>query len=313
MRKTVEIADAINGISNDIKAEVLIADFMENSLSADEFVVIPSGTFKRMFSSDIRKAEILNLGNNQELLTIQVNRDGIYDSLPEGLFHAAPEQPARGSTEMSMESKKMRMEEKESRAFFVPFESEIFLQRAALETGERKILNRFSETLFDEIYPEFWNFDKSLNSGYIAKLVLLLHFAHQIAGNPRLIAKSLELIINEKVAVNLCRSDKKAKERLIKEGHVPFGAARLGMNFVCGNNFDDLLPVLEFIIGPIRHSSVGDFLENGSTSKFLGCFYNYFVPADVDVITKVVVDRANQGFILGGEQSAPILGYDSAL
>jgi hypothetical protein len=315
MKKTGEIADAINSISQDIKAEVLIADFMENGLNAEEFVVFPSGTFRRRFSTDIRKAEVFRLNNNQNLLAIHVNRDGIYDSLPEGLFHSSPEQPLRGSTEMSMESKKLRSEEKETRAFFVPFENEIFLQRVALEMGERMILNRFSETLFDEIYPEFWNFDKSLDTGFVSKLVLLLHFSHRIAGNPQLTARCLELIIHDKVVVKITHPEKKAKKSEEQDAgeHVPLGSARLGMDFVCGSTFDDMMPTMEFIIGPLQNGMIRDFLGSGRTSEFLGCFYDYFVPAGVGVKTTVLIDRAQQHFVLGNNQFAPTLGFDSGI
>jgi hypothetical protein len=314
MKKTGEIAEAINRNSQDIKAEVLIADFMENGLNPEDFVVIPAGTFRRRFSTDLKKAEVLRLNSNQQLLTVHVNRDGMYDSLPEGLFHSAPEKPLRGSDEMSLESKKLRREEKESRAFFVPFENEIFLQRTSLEMEERKILNRFSETLFDEIYPEFWNFDKTLESGFTSRLVQLLHFSHRIAGNPSLTAKSLEWIIGEKVKAKIIHSPKGKKEAGSEKGmYLPLGSARLGMDFICGSSFHDLLPVMEFTIGPLKNIRISDFLEKGSASRFLNCFYGYFIPAGVDVKTTVLVDREKQCFVLCDRQNAPILGYDTAI
>jgi len=313
MEKISEIADSINRIRQDIKAEVLIADFMACGLNPEEFVVIPAGTFRRRFSSDIKKAEVLRLNSNQQLLTVHVNRDGMYDSLPEGLFHSAPEKPLKGSEEMSIESKKLRREEKESRAFFVPFENEIFLQRTSLEMEERKILNRFNETLFDEIYPEFWNFDKTLESGFIARLLQLLHFSHRIAGNPLLTAKSLEWIISEKVRAKTIHSVKVKEDAGKEKGmDLPLGSSRLGMDLVCGSSFDDLLPVLEFTIGPLKNNRISDFLEKGSVSQFLNCFYGYFIPAGVDVKTTVLVDREQQGFVLCDHQNAPILGYDTA-
>ncbi len=314
MKKTGEIANIINAANHDIKAEVLIADLMENGLSPEDFVVIPTGSFRRRFSSDIKKAETLRLNNNQQLLTVQINRDGIYDSLPEGLFHTAPDQPFRESTEMSQDSKKMRLEEKESRAFFVPFENEIFLQRTALETGERKILNRFRESLFDEIFPEFWNLDKSLNPLFVAGLVQLLHFAHWIAGNPTLTARSLELIIGERVRVHVVPSGKsKESEKKDAVDNILLGSARLGMDFVCGSRFDDLLPAMEFVIGPLQQGRIHDFLETGDTTKFLNVFYNYFLPVGTDVKTTVLISGEQQGFVLSGREFAPSLGYDTTI
>jgi hypothetical protein len=315
MDKTGNIADAIRDLRNDIKAEVLMADFMEKGLQPEEFIVFPSGSFARRFSSDIKKAETLRLGNHQKLLTIHVNRDGIYDSLPEGFFHAESERPPRGSSEMSEESKRLRKEEKESRAFFLPFENEIFLQRIVLEISERRILNHFSETLFDEIYPEFWNLDKSLDARYLSKLGVLLPHAHQMAGNPLLTARSLEFIIGEKVTVRMFRSGEKKGEKFIRsvQENLPLGASRLGMDFICGECFDDLLPAMEFIIGPVKKENIPDYVEQGRTRKFLDCFFQYLIPADTIVTTTITVNHDEQDFILENGSWASTLGFDTSL
>jgi hypothetical protein len=312
MKNISEIADIINHNRQDIKAEVVVANCMENGLNPDDFVVIPSGAFKRRFSTDIHKAEILRLSHIQSLLSLYVNRDSIYDSLPEGFFHSTPEKPFRGSDEMSEESKKIRREEKESRAFFIPFENEIFLQHTALEIQEREMLKRFRESLFDEIYPEFWDFDRSLDSGLVSGMVLLLHFAYQVAGNPEKTALCLGTILNEHVVCKVISTAQKTKKER-NDKQPPLGSARLGMDFVCGKSFDDLLPSMEFCLGPLRHTGIGDYLESGRISGFLRCFYDYFVPAGLDVTTRIIVERSQQHFILGERQNAPILGYNSAI
>jgi hypothetical protein len=312
MKKISEIADNLNHIHQDIKAEVVVADCMEKGLNPDDFVVMPSGTFKRRFSTDIHKAEILRLSHIQSLLSLYVNRDSIYDSLPEGFFHSTPEKPLRGSDEMSEESKKIRREEKESRAFFVPFENEIFLQHTALEIQEREMFKRFRESLFDEIYPEFWDFDRSLDSGLVSGMVLLLHFAYQVAGNPGKMALCLGTILNEHVVCKEIDVFNSTREKR-NEHQLPLGAARLGMDFICGNSFDDLLPEIEFSIGPLKNSHIADYLESGRISEFLGCFYNYFVPAGMDVKTRIIVEQSQQHFVLGEGQYAPILGYNSGI
>lgn len=315
MKNFDEIAKAINNVKHDIRAEALITDFIESGLAAEEFVFIPEGTFKRRFSTDINRAELLRLANARKLLTIRVNRDGIYDSLPEGLFHSAPEKPVSDRSEMSAESKKLRAEEKEARAFFLPFENEMYVQRIALELQERKILRRFSETLFDEIFPEFWDLDKSLDRNLVSKLVLLLHFSHRIAGKPLLMARCLETIIDEKVEVKTIRPGHKMGQTGVTTVEHPsrLGWTNLGVDFVCGENFDDLLPSFEFLIGPLKNTPVEEFLQGGPVEKFLDCFYSYFVPAGMVVVTSVIVDSSRQGFTLADKESAPVLGFTSAI
>ncbi len=315
MSKIDDIADEINGFNYDVKAEAVIANLMENGLGSDEFVVNPASTKKRGFSKDIEKAEIQRLRNNQNLLTIHVNRDGLYDALPEGLFHSPGDQPQKNSSEMSRESKKLRTEEKEARAFFLPFENEIFLQRGAIELSERKLLKQFSETVFDQIFPEFWNLDKSLSHDFVSRLVLTLHYAHQIAGNLPLTIKCLEFIIREQVSIRIIQSEQRINlnGNNIAEDSLIFGSARLGETFVCGNDFDDLIPQAVVTIGPLKNAAVRDFLVGGSALQFLECFYNYFMPHGLDVKTIVLTEREKQHFLLGDPAAELILGFNSGI
>jgi hypothetical protein len=315
MGKAVEIADLINDLPFDIKAEVLIADLMENGLSTDEFAVIPSGSFRRKYSTDIRKAEIISTAPGVSLLGIHVNRNGMYDSLPEGLFHSAPEKPLRETSEMSQESKRLKREEKEARTFFIPFENEIFLHRIALELAERRILRQFSDHLFEEISPEFWNFDKTLHPEYVSKLILLLHHAHQVAGNFDLTGRCLELVLDEKVNIRVHQPGKisgKQDNPPGQQGNL-LGNGRLGMNFICGDTWCDLMPKLEVRIGPLMKTPVSDFLGSGKVTKFLDCFYSYFIPSGMEVGTVVVPPDREFSFILDKSESEGVLGYSTAI
>ncbi len=215
---------------------------------------------------------------------------------------------------MASDSKKQRLIEKEARKFFQPFEHEIFLKLVDLELEERKILNRFSENLFDDIFSEFWKLDKTLPQKFLARLILLLHLAHKITGNLEITGRILEIIIEEQVCVKMIN----AKLSQIEFNHSPIvnqntlGSTKLGVDFVSGQHTMILHPVVEFIIGPLKNSSVEDFLENSQLSRFLNCFYGYFVPVEMDVKTRILVENDELNFTLDSA-SCPILGYSSAI
>jgi hypothetical protein len=315
MRDFGEIEASINNLLYDIKAEAIIVDLIENNLNPGDIVFIPDGSFKRKFKRDISHAEVIKLENDQKVLGIHITRDGFYDVLPEGLFHNQVTEPLKTGREMAKESKKQKIEEKEARKFFLPFENEIFLQRILLEIEERKILNRFSENLFDDIRPEFWNLDKNLPRKFISRMVLLLHFTHRISGNPELTAKSLETIIEEPVKINLVsqKQSQKKGSSLPEENVFTVGSVGLGIDSVCGQHIDDVNTAMEFVIGPLKNSSVEDYLENGSISKFLDCFFGYFVPVEMDVVTTINIESGKQDFIMSDETSNAILGYNSII
>ena len=314
MKNLNHIATAINHLQDDIKAEAIIADIIESGVSNADIVTIPDGLFKRRFNQDISSAEVTKLENDQKVLEIHITRGGIYDGLPAGLFHDQPRESVAGGKDMAGESKRQRLKEKEARKFFLPFENEIFLKLIDLELEERKILSRYSENLFDDIFSGFWKLDSTLPQKFLSRLIILLPLAHRITGNLGITAKILEIIIEEKVGVRMISSD-----QLNENGyHQPvdnsgnLGSVALGVNFVCGQHNNTKYPMMEFVIGPLRNSSVEDYLEDGQLSQFLDCFFGYFIPVEMDVSTAVIVNQEEYEFTLDSEIN-PILGYNSAI
>ena len=312
-----KIPEIIQNILYDIKAEVLIGDLIENGVENDNLIAINQGIFKRRYARDIDSVDETKFENGQKVVRFYLNRDGLYDSLPEGLFHEKTVKSEKESDKISKDSKKLKAEEKSVREFFLPFENEIFFQRVQLEIEERNILSRFSENLFDDIYPEFWNLDKSLNRKYVSRMVLLLHFSHRIAGNCEFTAKSLETILDEKVSVQIVSNNNLETRIVDKVGNAEqkclLGAGVLGVDFVCGEKFDNLGKTMEFQIGPLKNSNVVEYLDNGAVSEFLKCFYSYFVPVELDVSSKVLVEKIEQNFVLSEIGEGPVLGFESSI
>ncbi len=312
-----KISVIIQNILFDFKAEVLIGDLIVNGLESEDFITIPKGTFKRRYARDIDSTEEIKFENGQKVVAFYLNRDGLYDSLPEGLFHEKTDRSEKESDKISNESKKLKAEEKAVREFFLPFENEIFFQRVQLELEEREVLSRFNDNLFDDIYPEFWNIDKSLNRKYISRMILLLHFSYRIAGNCALTAKCLESILEEKVTVEIVRNNNSENRKIGRSTNAVqnclLGTGELGVDFVCGENFDSFGKTMEFTIGPLKNTRVVEYLENGAVSKFLKCFFNYFIPVELDVKTNILVDKLEQNFILSEMKEGSVLGFESAI
>jgi hypothetical protein len=315
MVNSEKISAIIQNIFYDIKAEALIGDLLENGLKTDDFLAINKGTFKRRYARDIDQVKTIEFENGQKVAGIYLNRDGLYDSLPEGLFHDKRDDSIKKESNISEDSKRIKEEEKQVRNFFLPFENEIFSQRIKLELEERNVLSHFSENLFNDIYPEFWNLDRKLNRKYLSRMVLLLHFSHRIAGNPSHTAKCLEYIINEKVTVQIVATDfhEEPVEEIQTNSNCKLGARELGVDFVCGDNFNKMGKTMEFTIGPLKNTTVDEYLGNGAILKFLNCFYGYFIPVELDVKMNVRVEELEQHFVLGEMNEGPVLGYESAI
>ena len=315
MRDIAEIAASVNRITNDIKAEVVAASLIENGLDPADIVMIHDGSFRRNYSGDIAYAETIISANDQVSLGIHVSRDGLYDCLPEAVFHEQPREPLVSGHDMAKLSKKQKMEEKEARLFFLPFENEIFTQRIRVESEERKMLCRFSDNLFDEIYPQFWKLDRTLPKKLVSRFVQVLHLAGKIVGRSDLTARVLEVILDEDVRIkvttqNLLKNVQAAAGAASSPG---LGACSLGNDMICGGYIADNDPVMEFVIGPLKNSAVEDYLENGPCSRFLACFYSYFVPLEMVATTTISFANVRHQFMLGEHGSNVILGYNAGI
>jgi predicted component of type VI protein secretion system len=149
----------------------------------------------------------------------------------------------------------------------------------------------------------------------ISRFVLILHLTHKIIGNLDLTAKCLEVILEEEVKINISRKSLKEKDLAGIPGkkNAGLGSCVVGEDFICGNYVSDYDPVMEFIIGPLKNSSIEDFLENGSYSRFLSCFYSFFVPIEMEAVTIIKANETRQHFVLNDSSSNVILGYNSSI
>ncbi len=315
MENTNDIGQTIHDVIYDIKAEAVIADLLENGLAGEDFVVIPNGIFRRRYSHDIAYTSKIHLKNGSELVGINLNRDAIYDNLPEGFFHQNTEH-SNESKNVSKNSKHLKEEEKAARRFFLPFENEIYSQSINLELEERKILNHFSESLSEDFSPEFWRMDQSIDQGFLVRMVKFLHISYKIAGNTKLTEECLEAIINEHVKVSIAENCKLVKVKQ-KDGkkkyHCLLGSAMLGVDFICGNEFMGMGYTMQFDIGPLMNSGINDYLKNGRILNFLKCFFGYFVPVEFDISTKIHISAEKQGFTLEPAGEGAVLGYKTAV
>jgi hypothetical protein len=277
--------------------------------------MVPEGTFKRRYSRDISGTRRLKLKNGTEVTAVQLNRDAVYDNLPEGFFHQETEHAGDAGTG-SHSSKKLKEEEKAARSFFLPFENEIHTQRINLELEERQILTRFSENLSDDFSPEFWNLDPSVEQKYLPAMLRFLPVSHKIAGHARLTAECMAYILREKVSAIqenrpvVVSSDKAGGPQSRLPG---LGKGRLGVDLVCGSHFTEVISCLHFDIGPLRKAETADYLPGGTIERFLHCFFGYFVPAETQVSFRVLAAPENRDFTLDRSGNRAILGYVTVL
>jgi hypothetical protein len=312
MEKLAEIADLITDMREDIRAEVVAANLIEAGIEPESIVSLNKGQFKRGYSKDILYSNVIKLNEYKKVLALFLSRDGFYDGLPEGLFHHFVFEPVDSGKEMAHESRKLKKEEEATRKFFWPYEQELFLHRLRLETEERRLLKKISSKQYQEIFERFWKIEPGLPADLVSMLILLLPFAHRITGDYSLTADCLSAILKEEVKFRV-RTPKRTFST--ENDHRPvstnqLGKCSLGGDLICGTHYAELCPTLEFIIGPLRHSQVDDYIGSGKRVNFLQCFFSFFVPIGFEcsfTIEKPIVFH----FTLNEGEQAPVMGYNT--
>jgi hypothetical protein len=299
--KLYEIFNHLLKFNKKIKAEVLLSELQNNSdITAEDYVISNKSTFTRAYGGDVITA---HLNGDKDNLTVDLARNGLYDSLPEGLFH---KQAISKDTKSYIDRRKIvKEEELASRSFFSPIENEFFLQRLQIEQNERNLLNGFGHLKNDFLF-DFWEIHTDMPKKYAVSLITLLPFCHKIVGDLELTQLSLEKILGEKVQIE------RTSELLVNKEKDNEIAISLGHDTILeSNEYGIRVPALEFTIGPILTENIDRYLNEYKLYEFLDVFYDYFVPMEMEVKTKLVVDK--EGEFLLGETNKSILGFSSGL
>lgn len=290
----------------DIRAEALVNQALQHNVHPDDFVVLPDGRFYREYRTDLYAINMIEDTRLRQLLQLQLSRSGIYDLVPEGLFHQSFNNngPNSSATEMAAQSRNDRKKEMAARKFFQPIENSFFRQRVLVEQEEENLLAGMNNGLLNDYFFTFWEFPEKLNKTSAMLLVLLLPYAYAIAGDLPLMQQCLEILLQEKVTISLV-----APEVCAAPGNsFRLGLGELGNDLVCGQTFSEDYPCLQYNIGPVQHSKPVDYCTGGDNDLLLQVFNNYFAPVEADIIINVEVDRS-RALVELSEEESPILGF----
>jgi hypothetical protein len=295
----------LSGNLHDIKAEVMANHALQNNVHPDDFVVLHDGRFYREYRPDVYALNKIDDAWLHQLLQLRLSRSGLYDLVPEGLFHQSyTGTKSNAATELAAQSRIDRKKEMAARKFFQPVENSLFRQRVLLEQEEENLLAGMDNGLLNDYFFTFWEFPEALNRTSAMLLVLLLPYAHAIAGDLELMQKCLEILLQEKVTI-----EQVTPANCVAPGKDnSLGMGELGNDFVCGQTFLEDYPCLQYNIGPLQQSKPVDYVSGGDNDLLLQVFNNYFAPAEADIIINVEVDRSRALVELNAEES-PILGF----
>jgi type VI secretion system protein ImpH len=297
----------INDVATDFRAEVIAAEMIENGTPADRVLIVPLGGSDRPQRKDIEQVEqeVSNY-DNKEYILIKTHKEGLYDKLPEGLFHQPISYAVDKTEQQVVEAiRRHRIEEKAARAFFLPFDASINNARVTIALYETQLDRKFHFNQLVNIFSPHWEIFEYLNATQANLFLQFLPLIHRIRDDWEAIEVLFELMFKAPVKLNLSIARKQRhKVDTADVLYSQIGQGTLGVDITTGECIEggDFAEML-ITFGPVTATQVGDFTGLKNQEKVVLMLCDYLLPADMDIIIQYELAKQDQQFYLSEDKS----------
>lgn len=303
--------DRLNRLPVDLKTEVILADMVEDGISLDDVVVVPAGAFRRSVGRDLDGVEWFETSKGRKRwLRLTVNRDGLYDLLPEGVFHQpTTNDPLRTKEATLREMKIQQQREQAARQFFLPLEQEFYRQRIRLELEERRYqLDTDAVEISDHVLVQFWNLPNFLDTNQVKSVLYLLPMLHQFTGDLDRMALCLEQVLDQRVSLQqqapVTEEIQITNSASETDGVGLLGDWQLGINTVLNGVYCDVMPSIRLTIHITQPDRIMSYLPGGRQRQVVEWFNRYLFPMETSVTITLDIDIDDPGFGLTDDDFA---------
>jgi hypothetical protein len=305
------VREIFSTLGFDFRAEVFAAELAKAELPPDKLYFRTQSTFRRSTGRDMDKVEIDYRESGDEQLVIALNREGIYDMLPEGLFHLKnTSNPKKSKKDVLNEVKKSRKEEANARKFFGPFENEFFQRRLMLEMQEQNLLQKENLVNNRALFERLYGPSAGLDNRYILPLLFILPVVHRIRGNVDKVAYCLGKFLNQPVRI---AEPAEPNRHEVAEAMPPLGVALLGVNAIAGNRFYSGLPFYEIHVDDIARKAIRNYFAAGTAYHILHYLLPRLLPMECSYSIILHLRKTERTIGLSDTTSESFLGFDTYL
>lgn len=304
-----------SGLQKDFKAEITAAEMLELGVSPDRIVVLMLGAARRSLRRDVQSIEEESSAyDHGEYVVIKTPKEGLYDMLPEGLFHHPSAHKSSATVkERGQAIKRRKEEEGEARRFFLPFEAAINHVRIQTAFHEARLDKRSQYNDLVQLFVPHWEIFDHLDVRQANLFLHLIPILHDIRDNHPVVETVMEMMLGLPVKVRL-RSQQPLRpaEPILSV----MGDSVLGVNLTTGNEvYDEGTDEISIKIGPLTGEAFQVFMPGGLRQKLLEMLIDHLLPAHLDVVTEFELIGEDRKTRLADEESVlnSVLGTDTFL
>ena len=290
----------------DLRAEVAAAIWLENGGDAERLLFEATGLFGRNYHRDIEKNEQREIGRGQWTV-FQINREGLYDALPEGLFHLSTQQTPDTKKKID-QIRLQRRKEQQARRFFLPLEQEYHHVRLWTERIEQQAHELRAVNAFAEVMRGFWQLPDSLDDTQTLRLLELLPVLSGVSEDLSALGDLMGPLLGDTVRLEWTDAP-----RLTVESTGPLGQGTLGEDILFGGEVSTYLPAIRLTVG-LRHlDQLSDYLPGRTGTQLLDWLVEWFLPAEAEVDIRFDLPGNGSFTVNGPSFGEARLGYSTSL
>ncbi|WP_027385418.1 type VI secretion system baseplate subunit TssG [Chryseobacterium gregarium] len=302
-----------NKLQTDFKAEAVAVNLLKYHRAVSNIFIDRIGINDRAYLKDIKNISSNYLGFDEEVFTIETYREGIYDYLPEGVFHP----PSLGASRKNVDTvvreiRKQKRVEEDARKFFKPFELEIFFTEISALLKEYDFdISSDTDALLNTV-SELWPLIKMMDKQNAYVFIYILPFFHQIRGDKKWFERCMSAFLQIPVKVTFSSNVIDRVEE--QDDSMLLGNSRLGVTYIPSGRHMDGQRNWVVNIGPIPYEEMKKYIRGNVFRKVLQTMYDYFLPVNVEVEENFITEKQEYSFALDlDERNASRLGYSTFL
>ncbi len=306
-----------------LRAEAILDELFENGFCRPGDVVIsPESSSSLFYERDVSEVEeIFNPLNGRSWFKLSTPRDGIFDSLPEGLFHKPTPRLKNSEDWEEIRSEEIQQEE-DARLFFLPFDSALNQQRVRVEQFEKKSLEGRDKNFIKEFLSIFWpgSSELQLEENQQFNLFHLTIIAHKVAGDLTWMESCFSQMLGQDIRLFY---EDTVYQVPVEEAFESLGQIVLGMDSILAASVFSKWRRLKIVIGPLYYEEMRNYFPEKKSEKLLHFLCGLLIPAetdwDLELIPKITREPEEQlentliSFTVNNNEKYAVLGYTTVL
>lgn len=307
-RQRQQLLDELAALESDFKASVVAAEIAGSVISQENIFFRNNSTFRRPVSTDIANISWNEDDDATAQLIFDLNREGVYDMLPEALVHAPVPDRKKDTGLDAKRGVVIKQEEQAARKFFAPIENEFAHRSLYLDILEREVLRNNNPQRTRQFFEYFFGDSRILSDRQVLVLIYLLPLSHKIRGNSRLIALAMSKMLGYEVAVD----SKLNMQRHTVSGSTPaLGESTLGIDTVLNNHFSIAEVSYVVTVRGIPARDYPEFIGSGHHANVMAFVAGFFFPVAAKMSVQLECAPAEKQFVTALEDRHSYLNFNA--